>query len=232
MPAFCGLNTLAITVPSKWEVVNISLENLKFWWETHDILGKEKGKPVILLLALVRALPPLVFQQPLWALLLQSSAYWSPHHSFSARSCTAAFGECVCSGISVLLPLVLRGKALTWGSSCHGNDPPGAASLSRNMPALTAPIRPGRLLTWQSEPTEGLKWSFLTEKDYTTRCHRCLWAAIAVLYTFPPPSANLHLNTHNQIEGRDQARSRLVREKLILHNAVQPALQSPVAVLL
>jgi len=53
-----------------------------------------------------------------------------------------------------------------------------------------------------------------------------------MLSTFSPPSANLHPNTHNQTEGRDQAHSRLVREKLIPSNAVQPALQSLVAELL
>lgn len=162
---------------SEWEEVNISLENFKFWWDTRKTLGEEEDNIIRLLLPLVRALPPLDFQQLLWALLLQTSAYWTPNRSFCTKSCAAIFGDCVGSGISILLPvfsplwqsshlgLLLQWR---WSPGCSGPIPQAGARLPTLRPSVLGICQSSRV------PTKDLKWSFLREKDYTTHCHSCV----------------------------------------------------------
>lgn len=132
---------------------------------------------------------------------------------------------------SCFLSSVLYGKVLMW-DSCSGDGPPGALTLFLKQRGACWPYAHQ---SWASSKaaralTKDLKW--LSLRKTIQNYHQCLWAEIAMLYTLPPPSTSLHSNTHNQIEGCDQAYSWLVREKLILYNAAQPALQSLVATLL
>lgn len=201
---------------SEWEEVNISLGNFTFWWDTWKTLEEYKEK-------IIRACFP-------WLELyhVQMSAYRIPNHSICTKS--LLHWAMVLTIASCFLPLALCGRALRWDFTCSGDDLPGILTPSRPQENVCPPC--AHLPKWQRVPTKDLKWSLLRKKHYTPHCHWYLFTQIPTFYTVPPPSANLHLKTHNQIEGCEWGYSRLVREKLIPHNTVQPALQSLVVLLL
>lgn len=148
---------------SKWEEVNISLENFKFWWDTWKTWGEEEDKVIRILLPLVRTLPPLDFQQLLWALLLQTSAYWTPNHSICTRSCPAIFGHCVGSGISILPPalsplwqsshlwLLLQRR---WSPGRSGPVPRAGARLRPSVQGICQSNRWRQQKTWNGRSLE------------------------------------------------------------------------------